>query len=186
MSNLKLKLEISHDYWLFYFKYYLIYIDILYISIFCTFILNEIRNKKTWKLRKLVLPQHTDHAGVMWHGAYLNLLEEARIDALNKVGISYSQLSNQGFEIPVVSLEIKYKLAFKHGENIQLKSEFNIVNKIRLKCHTLFLKDEGNIAASSVVNLVLVSKKFDSIQIVRKLPKEIMDVFSLLQEGPQS
>ena len=25
-----------------------------------------------WKLSKLVLPQHTDHAGVMWHGTYVN------------------------------------------------------------------------------------------------------------------
>ena len=148
--------------------------------------MDEILNKKTWKLEKIVLPQHTDHAGVMWHGSYLNFLEEARIDALNKVGISYSQLSKRGFELPVVSLTIKYKLAFKHGENIQLKSEINIVNKIRLKSHTLFLKKEGNISASSVVDLVLVSKKFDSIQLVRKLPKEIMDVFFLLQEGPQS
>ena len=147
--------------------------------------MNEIINKKTWELKKIVLPQHTDHAGVMWHGAYLNLLEEVRIDALNKVGISYSQLSKEGFEIPVVSLEIKYKLALKHGENIKLKSEFNIVNKIRLRCHTFFFKEEGDIAATSVVDLVLVSKKFDSIQIVRELPKEIMDVFFLLQEGPQ-
>ena len=148
--------------------------------------MNEILNKKTWKLKKIVLPQHTDHAGVMWHGSYLNLLEEARIDALDKVGTSYAKLSKQGFEIPVVSLEIKYKLAFKHGENIQLKSKFNIVNKIRLKCHTSFLKEEGDIAATSVVDLILASRKFDSIQIVRKLPKEIMDVFFLLQEGPKS
>ncbi len=147
--------------------------------------MNEILNKKTWILKKIVLPQHTDHAGVMWHGAYLNLLEEARIDALNKIGISYSKLSKQGFEIPVISLNIKYKLAFKHGENIQLKSEFNIVNKIRLQCHTFFLKEEGDIAATSVVDLVLVSNKSDSIQIVRKLPEEIKDLFFLLQKGPQ-
>ena len=139
--------------------------------------MNQIRNKKFWKLKKLVLPQHTDHAGVMWHGAYLDLLEEARINALNKVGISYSQLSKQCYEIPVVSLTVKYKLAIKHGENIQLESGFNIVNKIRLKCYTSFLKEEGDIAATSVVDLVLASRKFDSIQIVRKLPKEIMDVF---------
>ena len=40
---------------------------------------------KKWELIKLVLPQHTDQAGVMWHGCYLNFLEEARINALDKV-----------------------------------------------------------------------------------------------------
>ena len=68
--------------------------------------------KKEWKLIKTVLPQHTDHAGVMWHGSYLNFLEEGRIDALNKVGMSYSELSKQGFEIPVINIEINYKLSF--------------------------------------------------------------------------
>ena len=38
-----------------------------------------------WRLIKTVLPQHTDHAGVMWHGSYLNFLEEGRIDALDKI-----------------------------------------------------------------------------------------------------
>ena len=40
-----------------------------------------------WILTKTVLPQHTDHAGVMWHGSYLNFLEEGRIDALDKKNI---------------------------------------------------------------------------------------------------
>ena len=64
--------------------------------------MNEFSDKKEWKLTKTVLPQHTDHAGVMWHGSYFNFLEEARIDALNQVGISYADLSKKGFEIPVV------------------------------------------------------------------------------------
>ena len=62
---------------------------------------------KTWELTKLVLPQHTDHAGVMWHGSYLDFLEEGRIDALEQVGIKYSELSSIGYEIPVISFEIR-------------------------------------------------------------------------------
>ena len=49
--------------------------------------------KPTWKINKTVLPQHVDHAGVMWHGTYFNWLEEGRINALSKVGIDYSNLN---------------------------------------------------------------------------------------------
>ncbi len=42
---------------------------------------------KPWLLDKLVLPQNTDHAGVMWHGSYLTWLEEARVKALFLAGI---------------------------------------------------------------------------------------------------
>ena len=72
--------------------------------------MNEFTNKKEWNLTKIVLPQHTDHAGVMWHGSYFNFLEEGRIDALNQVGIKYSRFSKEGYEIPVISAQIKYKI----------------------------------------------------------------------------
>ena len=76
---------------------------------------------KQWKLIKTVLPQHTDHAGVMWHGSYLNFLEEGRIDALDQLGLSYSKLSEKGFEIPVISIQLRYKISFIHGEKVLLR-----------------------------------------------------------------
>ena len=140
---------------------------------------------KDWKLTKTVLPQHTDHAGVMWHGSYLNFLEEGRIDALNKVGTSYSELSRKGFEIPVISLEINYKKSFSHGEKIILMSNFNLVNKIRLNCKTLFLKSNGDIGAEAIIGLVVVRKINDSIKLVRELPVQIKNILLMLEEGPK-
>ena len=138
-----------------------------------------------WKLTKTVLPQHTDHAGVLWHGSYFNFLEEGRIDALNKIGFSYSKLSKKGFEIPVLSIEIKYKKSFIHGEKILLMSQFKLENKIRLKCKTLFLKSNGDIGAEATIGLVVVRKTNDSIKLVRELPVEIKNILLMLQEGPK-
>ena len=147
--------------------------------------MNKFTNKKEWNLTKRVLPQHTDHAGVMWHGSYFNFLEEGRIDALDKVGISYSILSTKGYEMPVIAAQIKYKIAFTHGEKILLKSQFNLVNKIKLKCKTLFLKVNGDIGAEALIELVLVRKEKDSIKLVRQVPPEIKKIFLLLEEGPK-
>ena len=141
---------------------------------------------KHWRLIKTVLPQHTDHAGVMWHGSYFNFLEEGRIDALNKVGITYSTLSKKGYEIPVISAQIKYKISFTHGEKLLLKSQFNLVNKIKLKCKTLFLKVNGDIGAEALIELVLVRKENGSIKLVREFPHEIKKIFLLLEEGPEN
>tara|TARA_Y100001968_G_C19417862_1_gene749995 strand:- start:1690 stop:2130 length:441 start_codon:yes stop_codon:yes gene_type:complete len=141
---------------------------------------------KNWELIKTVLPQHTDHAGVMWHGSYLNFLEESRISALNNVGISYSELSKKGFEIPVISVEIKYKISFIHGEEVLLKSQFKFASKIRLTCKTLFLKSNGQIGAEAKIGLVVVRKINDSIKLERELPAQIKNIFFLLEEGPKS
>ncbi len=148
--------------------------------------MSKFTNKKEWNLTKTVLPQHTDHAGVMWHGSYFNFLEEGRIDALNKIGITYSMLSEKGYEIPVISAQIKYKISFSHGEKIFLKSKFNLVNKIRLNCKTLFLKVNGDIGAEALIELVLVRKDNDSIKLVRQVPPEIKNVFLRLVEGPKT
>ncbi len=148
--------------------------------------MNEFINKKEWNLTKTVLPQHTDHAGVMWHGSYFHFLEEGRIDALNKAGITYSLLSKKGYEIPVISAQIKYKISFTHGETILLKSQFKIVNKIRLNCKTLFLKVNGDIGAEALIDLVLVRKKNDSIKLVKEFPSEINKIFLQLEEGPRN
>tara|TARA_B100000965_G_scaffold391555_1_gene399727 strand:- start:280 stop:720 length:441 start_codon:yes stop_codon:yes gene_type:complete len=140
---------------------------------------------KQWKLIKTVLPQHTDHAGVMWHGSYLNFLEESRIEALNKVGISYSKLSKKGFEIPVISVQIRYKISFIHGEKIVLSSQFKLENKIKLTCKTLFLKSNGDIGAVAKIGLVVVKKTNDSIKLLRELPVQIKNTLLMLEEGPK-
>ena len=138
-----------------------------------------------WKLIKTVLPQHTDHAGVMWHGSYLNFLEEGRIDALDKVGLSYSKLSRNGFEIPVISMQMKYRKSFIHGEKVLLTSQFKLENKIRLICKTVFFKSNGDIGAEAAIELVVVRKINDSIKLVRELPVQIKNIFLMLEKGPQ-
>lgn len=138
-----------------------------------------------WKLKKTVLPQHTDHAGVMWHGSYLNFLEEGRIDALEKVGLSYSKLSKKGFEIPVVSIQLRYKISFIHGEKVLLTSQFKLENKIRLTCKTSFLKSNGDIGAEAIIGLVVVRKINESIKLVRELPVEMKNILLRLEEGPK-
>ena len=139
-----------------------------------------------WNLSKTVLPQHTDHAGVMWHGSYLDLLEEGRIDALDKVGCPYSELSKKGFEIPVISIQLKYKISFIHGEKVILSSKFNLENKIRLTCKTNFLKSNGDIGAEALIGLVVVKKINNSIKLVRELPVQIKNLLLLLEEGPKN
>ena len=139
---------------------------------------------KYWELTKNVLPQHTDHAGVMWHGSYLSFMEEGRINALSQVGISYSELSKEGFEIPVISINIKYKISFLHGEICLIKSKFQRKNKLRLNCKTIFLKSNGDLGAEAIIELVVIRRKNESMKLVRELPLEIKNKLLLLEKGP--
>ena len=136
-----------------------------------------------WIIRKEVMPQHTDHAGVLWHGYYLNWLEEARIDALSKVGIKYIDLINDGYEMPVVSIEIKYKSPILHGEEILIESEFVINESPRIKINSNFIGRNNIITTSSSIDMVLINK--ENFSIVRKKPKFFIEALNKLKNGPK-
>ena len=123
---------------------------------------------KPWELKKKVLPQHTDHAGVMWHGTYLNWLEESRIDSIGKAGIQYIELLNRGFEMPVYKVEIKYLIPILIGEEIIIKSLF-IKNKgPRIKVNSKFTNIKNKIYAEASIEIVLINK--ETFKVVRKRP----------------
>ena len=136
-----------------------------------------------WIIRKETMPQHTDHAGVLWHGYYLNWLEEARIDALSKVGIKYIDLIKDGYEMPVVSIEIKYKSPILHGEEILIQSEFIINESPRIKINSNFIGRKNIIKTSSSIDLVLINK--ENFSIVRKKPKFFSEALNKLKNGPK-
>ena len=136
-----------------------------------------------WLTKKETLPQHTDHAGVLWHGHYLNWLEEARLDALSKAGINYIDLIKDGYEIPVVSVDIRYKLPIYHGEEISIESKFLINQGPRINIKSNFVGKNNKIKTLSSINIVLINK--ENFSIVRKKPKYILEAFNKLKNGPK-
>ena len=134
--------------------------------------------KKVWKINKLVLPQHSDHAGVMWHGTYFNWLEEARVNALSKAGINYVDLTKNGFELPLIDTSIKYIAPLFLGDKIIIETLFKISKSPKIKIHSKFINKSKKVLTVAEVNLVLINK--NSFSIVRKRPEFISKAFSNL------
>ena len=131
--------------------------------------------KKIWKINKLVLPQHSDHAGVMWHGTYFNWLEEGRINALLKAGINYVDLTKNGFELPLIDTSIKYISPLFLGDNVTIETIFKISKSPKIKIHSKFMNNSKKVLTIAEVNLVLINK--NSFSIIRKRPDFISKAF---------
>ena len=142
-----------------------------------------------WRLRRRVLPQHTDHAGGMWHGAYVGWLEEARVEALAAVGLAYSDLAAQGLELPVVALAIDYRQALLHGDWVEIRSEVQPRRGLRLPWRSLLLDGAGAVAAEARVELVAVqlgpmAGANRQRRLMRRLPPELETAVASLVAGP--
>ena len=139
-------------------------------------------NNKPWELNKKVLPQHTDHAGVVWHGTYLNWLEESRIDSIGKAGIKYIELLNRGFEMPVYKIEIKYLMPIMIDQEITINSSFIINQGPRIKVNSTFTNLRNIIHAEACIDIVLINK--ETFKVVRKRPDFLENYLNNLRRGP--
>jgi acyl-CoA thioester hydrolase len=139
-----------------------------------------------WLLRKRVLPQHTDHGGVMWHGAYLAWLEEARVEALAQVGLPYQELVSRGLEMPVVHLELDYLKGLRHGEHVLLESWPLERCGVRFPWRTTLSRSGGEKVAEARVELVVVSLAAQSWRVMRKAPEPLASALKRLQRGPEA
>ena len=145
-----------------------------------------------WRLRRRVLPQHTDHAGVMWHGAYLAWLEEARVEALAASGLAYSELSLRGLELPVVELSIQYLLPLRHGDLVELISQVTPRRGVKLGWQSRFVSAGGTLAAQARVQLVLVERHHEGkdgaaggqpFRLRRRWPADLEAAMAALRRG---
>ena len=137
-----------------------------------------------WVCCKQVLPQDTDHAGVLWHGSYVAWLEEARVQALAEAGLAYAELSAQGLELMVVDLRLRYMQALAHGEAVELHSWLQPQAGVRLPFMTRFIKTDGALAAEAVVTLALVDRQRGRLQ--RQQPPDLVEALSRLAAGPMA
>ena len=126
-----------------------------------------------------MLPQHTDHAGVMWHGAYVAWLEEARVEALAAAGLSYSAIVGMGLEMPVVSMTVAYRRSIRHGDQIVLESQCGSQSGVRWPWRSRFVLD-GQVMADARVELVIVGDG----RLLRQPPDAICPALNALQGGP--
>ncbi len=57
-----------------------------------------------------------DAMGIVWHGNFVKYMEDGRESFGRKFGLAYYDLYEQGFTVPLVKMDIDYKLQLKYGE----------------------------------------------------------------------
>jgi acyl-CoA thioester hydrolase len=67
----------------------------------------------------------TDAYGVAWHGAYLRWLEMGRVELCKMMGFSISDLQQQDILLPVVNMNLKYKMSAKLEDIIVIETEIS-------------------------------------------------------------
>ena len=121
----------------------------------------------------------TDQMGFVHHSNYLKYFELARLDWLNKLGISYKKIEKNGVLLPVIYSEIKYLFPLKFDDiffvkvgieelpvsRLKLNYEIKTYENKKIcfgKVHLAFLNSKNNkpVGVPEVINLAF-QKNYD-------------------------
>ena len=61
------------------------------------------------ELRRQVTYYETDQMGAVHHSNYIRWFEEARVEFMRGIGLSYRAMEEEGVQVPVVSVSCKYR-----------------------------------------------------------------------------
>ena len=67
----------------------------------------------------------TDQMGIVHHSNYIRYFEEARLDMMEQVGLSYAAMEEHGLIIPVLSVACEYIKPVLFGEKVQIHIRFH-------------------------------------------------------------
>jgi acyl-CoA thioester hydrolase len=127
-----------------------------------------------------VYPHHTDYAGIVWHGTYLQWFEELRVEALRSAGVAFVDLVNMGCDLPVVDLSIRYHRSPTMGLIVVLKARLLPLQGVRIRWdYELRSPDGATLYTTATVTLVALDRTKGSV--LRRLPELLQEALGRLQ-----
>ena len=67
----------------------------------------------------------TDQMAVVHHSNYIRWFEEARVELLERIGMSYDRLEREGLISPVLGVKAQYKSMVRFGDSVEI---YGIIN----------------------------------------------------------
>ncbi len=86
--------------------------------------------------------EEIDITGVLWHGHYISLFEEARVAFGDTYGLSYKNFIKYKTIAPVVKLAIEYKTPLRFQDNITIIATLHWSESLKFNFSYWILKDK--------------------------------------------
>ena len=74
----------------------------------------------------------TDKMGITHHSNYVRFMEEARINFLDQIGMSYRKWEEDGIAAPVIGIECEYKRPTTFGDELRIQVAIVEYQRLRL------------------------------------------------------
>jgi len=125
------------------------------------------------KYQRKIFGYECDVYGHLNNANYLHLLEEARSDALDKVGFPVKKFREMGIHIYLIEANIKFKRGAELEDVVTIESKYEKFNRLTSTWKQIIYNSRGEVCAVGEVKGAFVKdgKPF-------RISKEMLEVFT--------
>lgn len=139
---------------------------------------NEIQLQGAPESIKIVPYEHhtkyheTDQQGIIHHSNYINWMEDARMNLMEQIGLSYKQMETMEINSPVVSLSIEYRSDVKFDDTVVIDTKLLSYDGYHMEvAYRMYDKETGEDRAIAKSKHCFVNKSGMQISLKRKYPE---------------
>ncbi|MEE1314004.1 MAG: thioesterase family protein [Lachnospiraceae bacterium] len=132
------------------------------------------------KTKIIVRYAETDQMGIAHHSNYAVWFEAGRTDLIKSMGMTYSDMENNGVIVPLTSLECHYKKAAYYEDELVVESRLTKATNTKLEFEYQILRMSTNdiISTGKTVH-GMVSHNLQPI----RMKKEKPEIFAMLKSA---
>jgi len=113
----------------------------------------------------------TDQMSIVHHSNYIRWFEEARLDHLKQLGISYKELEARGIIIPVVDISCKYLSSARYDDTLTIRPVLTQYTGVRMCYHyEVRFQETGELAATGTSTHCFLDSNQKPVSLKRKDP----------------
>ena len=113
----------------------------------------------THKTKLRVRYGETDQMKYAYYGIYAQYFEVGRVELLRSLGITYKELEELGFALPVVNYNINYKKPAFYDDELTIETTIKEPPSIKIIFNYRTLNEKGEVLNTAETTLVFVNKE---------------------------
>lgn len=114
----------------------------------------------------------TDQMAIVHHSNYIRWFEEARLDALEQLGVSYSDMEQGGFLIPVLDVSCQYIKTVRYGDTVEIRLNMTRFTGLKFDfSYEIYNKKTGELTTAGTSSHCILGSDFRPVRLKKEYPE---------------
>ena len=137
----------------------------------------EIYNENADEIKNRPYEHHakyyeTDQMGIIHHSNYIKWMEEARMDLMDQIGLSYKQMEEMEIISPVLSVSCEYHSMVHFDDTVVIETKITRYNGIKMDVeYRMTVKETGELRTTGKSSHCFLNRSGRPISLKRSYPE---------------